>query len=142
MITQTLLLRRIEALTAAFAISGIPIDGLAVTNSATTPPTVRVDYASAATTQQKATGASIVSGFDWSQAADDATRQQNSRVSAQSTLAAVDDATAVVLRGIVLVVVDQLNVIRAALPTPLPPITPAQAKAAIIAKITAGLADS
>jgi esterase/lipase superfamily enzyme len=44
------------------------------------------------------------------------------------------DAWPVVQRALVLALIDQLNVIRAALPTPLPDITPAQALAAVRAK--------
>jgi hypothetical protein len=40
----------------------------------------------------------------------------------------------IALRALVLTLIDQLNVIRAALPTPLPAITPAQALAAIRTK--------
>jgi hypothetical protein len=44
------------------------------------------------------------------------------------------DAWPIELRALVLALIDQLNTIRAALPSPLPPITPAQAIAAIRAK--------
>jgi hypothetical protein len=76
------------------------------------------------------------------QAVLDTEKTQSARLAAQGTLAAVDDATAVVLRAIVLVTVDQLNALRAAVSPALPPITPAQARAAILAKVQAGLADS
>ncbi len=41
------------------------------------------------------------------------------------------DAMPMVLKAVSLAIIDQLNVIRAALPVPLPPITPAQALTAI-----------
>lgn len=44
------------------------------------------------------------------------------------------DAWPLALKALVLALIDQLNVIRAALPVPLPPITPGQALAAIRAK--------
>jgi hypothetical protein len=44
------------------------------------------------------------------------------------------DAIPIVTKAIVLALIDALNVVRAALPVPLPPITPAQAIAAIRAK--------
>lgn len=51
-------------------------------------------------------------------------------LTAQSTV----DAWPVELRALVLTLIDQLNVIRAALPTPLAAITPAQALAAVRTK--------
>lgn len=44
-------------------------------------------------------------------------------------------------RAILLTLLDQLNTIRAALPIPLSAITPAQARAAVQAKINSGVAD-
>lgn len=44
------------------------------------------------------------------------------------------DAWPLALKALVLALIDQLNVIRAALPVPLPPITPGQALAAIRTK--------
>lgn len=44
------------------------------------------------------------------------------------------DGIPIALKAIVLALIDQLNVLRAGLPAPLPPITPAQALAAIRAK--------
>jgi hypothetical protein len=44
------------------------------------------------------------------------------------------DAWPIEFKALVLALIDQLNTIRAALPSPLPPITPAQALAAIRAK--------
>ncbi len=44
------------------------------------------------------------------------------------------DALPIAIKALLLVMIDQLNVIRAALPVPLPAITPAQAIAAVRAK--------
>jgi hypothetical protein len=44
-------------------------------------------------------------------------------------------------RAVLLALLDQLNTLRAALPAPLPAVTVAQARAAVIAKITSGAAD-
>lgn len=52
------------------------------------------------------------------------------QLSAQSTI----DNWPIELKALVLALIDQLNVIRAALPVPLAPITPAQALAAVRAK--------
>lgn len=55
-------------------------------------------------------------------------------VTEQLVAQATVDSFPVLWKAVVLTLVDQLNVIRAALPAPLPPITPAQALAAIRAK--------
>jgi hypothetical protein len=52
----------------------------------------------------------------------------------QQTTQAFIDTMSIFEKAIVLALVDQFNVIRAALPSPLQPITPAQALAAIRAK--------
>ncbi len=51
------------------------------------------------------------------------------------------EANSELTRAVLLTILDQINVIRAALPTPLSPITPTQAKNAIGAKIDSGAAD-
>lgn len=51
------------------------------------------------------------------------------------------DANSELQRAILLTILDQLNTIRAALPTPLNPITPAQVRNAVQAKIGSGSAD-
>ncbi len=51
------------------------------------------------------------------------------------------DATSELQRAVLLTILDQLNTIRAALPTPLPPITPTQAKTAVQNKLNSGAAD-
>lgn len=55
-------------------------------------------------------------------------------VTAQLTAQRQIDGVSIEMKAIVLTLVDALNVVRANLPTPLPPITPAQAIAAIRAK--------
>lgn len=54
--------------------------------------------------------------------------------SARTEAQAVIDAMPILEKAIVLALIDQLNTIRAALPTPLGPITPAQALAAVRTK--------
>ncbi len=60
----------------------------------------------------------------------------DSCVASSAQLAAQNeiDHWPIALKAFALALIDQLNVIRAALPTPLPPITPTQALAAIRAK--------
>lgn len=55
-------------------------------------------------------------------------------VTPQLTAQRAIDSFPIEYRALVLTLIDQLNVIRAALPSPLPPITPAQAIAAIRTK--------
>lgn len=52
----------------------------------------------------------------------------------QLTAQSMIDGWPLELKALVLTLIDQLNTIRAALPAPLPPITPAQALAAVRAK--------
>jgi hypothetical protein len=51
------------------------------------------------------------------------------------------DPLSTLQRAVLLALLDQLNIVRAALPTPLGAITPAQARAAIAAKINTNAAD-
>jgi len=60
---------------------------------------------------------------------------------AVATAATGLDPLSTLQRAILLVILDQLNAIRALLPIPLGAVTPAQAKAAVVAKINAGVAD-
>lgn len=55
-------------------------------------------------------------------------------VTPELTAQSIIDNWAIDMKAFALALIDQLNIIRAALPTPLPPITPAQAIAAIVAK--------
>jgi hypothetical protein len=55
-------------------------------------------------------------------------------VTPELTAQSVIDNWSIDMRAFALALIDQLNIIRAALPAPLPPITPAQAIAAIVAK--------
>ncbi len=64
------------------------------------------------------------------QTALDSAPAASSRLSAQATI----DSWPLELKALVLALIDQLNVIRAALPVPLGPITPTQALAAVRTK--------
>lgn len=63
------------------------------------------------------------------------------RTSAIDTLLNDPNANSKAFRAILLTLLDQINTIRAALPSPLVAITPAQAKAAVQAKINSGAPD-
>lgn len=116
-----------------------PVDGVALINVAA--HAVRIDFnASATQTQKDAANAAIVA-FDWSAAADAAFQVQQDRANAIAIFLADTSPAGKVLRGAILALIDQLNVIRAALPAPLGAITVAQAKAAVQAKINGGTVD-
>jgi hypothetical protein len=55
-------------------VAAVPIQGLAFLNAAATPPTVRIEWATAPTAPQIATANSIIAAWDWSAAADQAAR--------------------------------------------------------------------
>lgn len=99
-----------------------------------------------ATSTQIAAAQSALAAFDWSDTAYQAWLTQQQRNSANSNIgtstSGLSEPTFIALRALVEVLVDQLNVIRAALPSPLPAITYAQAKTAIQNKINSGSVDS
>lgn len=56
---------RLLQLDADIRAAGIPIDGVALLDPASAPPTVRIDFQASATQAQRTQAQSIVSGFDW-----------------------------------------------------------------------------
>lgn len=52
-------------LDAALREASIPIEGIALINATTNPPTIRVDYKASATQAQRDQGAAIVAAHDW-----------------------------------------------------------------------------
>lgn len=131
MSVQTIL-RLDQALRAA----GVPIDGVSGAQGS-----VRVDYQAAATTAQKTQGAAIVSAFDW-MAVTDATwqaQQEKAAATAQIDNGALKAGASIerLVRALALVVLDEVNTLRAASVPALPPRTAAQLVAAIKAKIAA-----
>ena len=75
----------------------------------------------------KTSGTWTLGNITFAQAALEAAPVASARLTAQ----AVVDSWPIEFKALVLALIDQLNVIRAALPTPLAPITPAQALQAI-----------
>ena len=71
------------------------------------------------------------------------TSQMLTAAKAQASQAVITgpDAVSELQRAILLTILDQINTIRAALPTPLSAITPAQAKTAVQNKLNSGAAD-
>lgn len=105
--------------------AGIPIDGVSIGDVADRS-TWAAQYTAAATPAQITQGNGLLLTAPINAAAQAAQDQRD----AQARV----DALEITLKAIVLALVDQLNVIRAALPSPLGPITPAQALAAIRTK--------
>lgn len=121
------------------ASNGIPVLGV---SGGPPPAPVRVDYDPAATAAQQTQGDSIVAGFDWTPTNQVQTPADNTQARADAaTLLDLLDAEPKLLRAILLALLDQLNTIRAALPKPLAPITPTQARNAVKAKLNDGSAD-
>jgi len=106
----------------ALRTAGIPIVGVSF-GDLSNRATWRIDFDPTATPSQKSQGQTIVNTV----AVDAAAQTAQSQKDAQSRI----DGIEIVLKAIVLALIDQLNVIRAALPSPKPPITPAQALQAI-----------
>ena len=94
--------------------------------------------AATATPAQILAGDAALASFDWSDTAQAAWEVAQARGSAT---AEITDLDGVVIRAVVEVMVDQINVLRAIPAQSFPVITYAQAKAAILAKIAAGAAD-
>ena len=109
----------------ALRAAGVPIDGVSIGDPLNRATWV-AQYTPAATPAHKAMAATILTTVAVDAAATAVADQQD----AQTQIDAIPIAT----KAIVLALIDQLNVIRAALPAPLGPITPAQAIAAIRAK--------
>jgi hypothetical protein len=109
----------------ALRAAGIPIVGVTI-NDPANRGTWRVTFDPSATPAQITQGNALLATV----AIDATGLHAQDQKDAQGEI----DAIPIVTKAIVLALVDQLNVIRAALPTPLAPITPAQAIAAIRAK--------
>jgi hypothetical protein len=109
----------------ALKAAGIPIDGVSIGDPANRATWV-VSFTAAATPAQKATAATLLTTVDVSAAA----QAVQDQLDAQAFI----DAWPIWAKAEALAIIDQLNVIRAALPSPLGAITPAQALAAIRAK--------
>lgn len=94
-----------------------------------------------ATGAQQTAANNALAAFDWSDAAQAAWQTDQDRAGAIAAFLLDTSASSKVLRGAILALLDQINVIRAALPKPLPAITIAQAKTAIQNKINSGIVD-
>lgn len=106
----------------ALRAAGIPIEGVSVGDPAQRA-TWSVVFAASATAPQRAAAATLLTTV----AVDAAAQAGQDQIDAQAQI----DAIPIQTKAIVLALIDQLNVIRAALPVPLGAISPAQALTAI-----------
>jgi hypothetical protein len=109
----------------ALRVAGIPIESVSIGDPADRA-TWRVTFAPTATPAQQATAATILTTVAVDAAAQNAQDQRDAQ--------ALIDGAPILTKAIVLALIDEINLIRAALPVPLGPRTPAQAIAAIRAK--------
>ncbi len=102
-------LNRLHATVEAVA----PIHGVGPVTSGTAvgPGNVRVDFHPEATAQQQTDAAAAVAAFDWTQPAHDAWLNLKARADAAATLD-LTTADAKVLRGVALVLIDEVNALR------------------------------
>ena len=109
----------------AIRAAGIPIIGVSLGDLADRS-TWRVQFDPAATPTQQAQAATILATV----AIDAPAQTAQARIEAHAQL----DASPIYLKAILLALVDQINLVRSNLPTPLPALTPAQIIAAIKTK--------
>jgi hypothetical protein len=120
--------RLLEALVAG----GHPVRGCSGSSAAT----VRLSFAPGATPAQVGAALAFAAAFDWSQAAHDTWLLARRRAAAKSDYDHQGEQGKV-LRAIVLTLLDELNILRAAVVPPLAPRTATQARTAIRNKIDA-----
>ncbi len=106
----------------AIRAASIPVDGVSI-GSPGDRTTWKAQFTPAATSAQRMQAQSIIDAV----AVDEAAQAAEERRLAQLTV----DAFPIVTKALVLALIDQLNIIRSKLPTPLPAITPAQTLQAI-----------
>ena len=116
---------------------GHPIIGA----SGTGPGDVRLSFAAGASPVQAAAALAYAQAtFDWSQTAHDAWLNLRRRVRAQADLTEPTEQGKL-LRAVLLTLLDSLNQLRQNPTTVFPVITPAQARAVVLAKLDSGDAD-
>ena len=148
-----------QRIVVTLASAGVPVDTVTITGAASAD----VTYQTWATQTQRDQGAALLAAFDWSDAAEQAYQVALSRPLAVSRLN-LTDAQFMLLRGVVSVLVDEVNALRdwvtsfkaataaatslanlqtrvAALPA-MPDRTLAQARTAIVNAINAGTVDN
>lgn len=116
-----------------------PIDGIALLDPVA--HTVRIDFKVAATAPQRTAANGVVAGFDWSDAAELSAQNSRDRTSAATIFMTDTSAAGKILRATILVLLDEINILRAASVPSLPARTIAQARTAIQNKIDGGTVD-
>ncbi|GEM_PF-3605118 len=116
--------------------SGIPILGVSGSQGS-----IRIDFKDNVTAQQKLDAQAIIDSFDWSDSAQIVWQNLQDRTFALSNLAH-SKPDYKLLRAVVLVVMDEINILRAAVVPSLPALTANQIRTAIQNKINTGAADS
>lgn len=115
--------------------AGLPIDSL--TGS---PPNIVIVYKASATNAQKTQGQTILSSFDWSDAAYDTWLSNKNSKFAEDELVDKNPIDKVV-RALMLVILDEINLIRSKLSPALAARTAANIKTAMVNKLRDGSAD-
>ncbi len=119
--------------------AGIPIDGVSGAQGS-----VRIDFQASATAAQRTQADTIVAAFNWSDALDSTWQAQQEKAAATASIdnGALKSGVSLerLARALALVVLDEVNVLRAASVPVLPPRTAAQLVTAIKTKI-AGTAE-
>jgi hypothetical protein len=130
------MIANLNRLDAAIRAAGIPIDGVSGSQGS-----VRVDYQNAATALQRTQGDAIVAAFSWTEAADLTWQAQQAKSQATTSIdrgaLQTGESAERLVRALALVVLDEVNLLRAATVPTLPARTSAQLITAIKAKIAA-----
>jgi YD repeat-containing protein len=98
----------------AMADAGFPVVGVLLVSES--PPTVTVQYDAAATPTQIINGNAFATAFDWTPAGHAARETTRARTAAGVLLAASQNNQAMLFRAVAAVLLDELNILRAAMP--------------------------
>jgi len=108
-----LIARRIAALHEALVAAGLPIRSVGSPDPVTDPPTVNIRWLSAPTAGESATASAIVSGWVWTEAANQSLVAKKAKQEATSGIdngtAVVGDKTERLVRALMEIVLDEFN---------------------------------
>lgn len=116
-----------------------PIDGLGVNN--VEEKSVRIDFTAEATQGQRDAANAALASFDWSDAAQNVWETSVLRLRAKAAMDTGGIDFGVFIRAAILVIMDEINILRANPTTTYAPRNATQLRAAIRAKIDSGDAD-
>ena len=114
-----------------------PVVSVAITG----PQTATLQLAPEATVPQQNAARAALAAFDWSPAADAAWDRDQQRTVAKAVITSLSTPCSKSLRAVLLLLLDELNLLRAAVVPPLPARTMTQLRNAIGTKIDSGGAD-